>query len=290
MEHWNEIRTAASVARLGTISSAADALGVHRATVNRHVDRLEEALGAKLFQRHARGFTATDLGRELLRVAEATEEQFVHLQRSAQRGSEELSGDFIVTSVDSLAVRLMPILRVMGHRHPGLAVRFIGSDSLLRLEYGEAHVAMRVGEKPQDPDNVVRRFGQSEMGLYASTAYIDIHGLPSSPADLPEHRFIGPDAEAPRPRFLRWMVSVVPEAHIVFRTNRMPILSEAVRAGLGLGFLPRVEAEGRDDLVEVMPPLPDWTAPIWIVTHVDLHRSAKVQAFLEILKALDPAD
>ncbi len=76
MENWNEIRTAAQVARSGTISAAADVLGVHRATVNRHIDALESALGAKLFQRHARGFTPTELGRELLRVADATGEQF----------------------------------------------------------------------------------------------------------------------------------------------------------------------------------------------------------------------
>ncbi|MCG8540561.1 MAG: LysR family transcriptional regulator, partial [Clostridia bacterium] len=69
MDNWNEIRTAACVARMGQISGAAEALGIHRATVHRHIDMLEASLGAKLFLRHAKGFTPTELGLELLRVA-----------------------------------------------------------------------------------------------------------------------------------------------------------------------------------------------------------------------------
>ena len=60
MENWDEVRTAYQVARLGTVSGAAEVLGVHHATVIRHIDALEGRLGVKLFQRHARGYTATD--------------------------------------------------------------------------------------------------------------------------------------------------------------------------------------------------------------------------------------
>jgi DNA-binding transcriptional LysR family regulator len=74
MKNCTEIRTAYQVARLGTISAAADDLGIHRATVIRHNDALESALGAKLFQRHSRGYTATEVGEDLLRVAQATED------------------------------------------------------------------------------------------------------------------------------------------------------------------------------------------------------------------------
>ncbi len=64
---WDEIRTAFHVARVGTVSGAADALGVHHATVIRHIDALEGQLGVKLFQRHARGYTSTEAGNDLLK-------------------------------------------------------------------------------------------------------------------------------------------------------------------------------------------------------------------------------
>ena len=57
-----------------------------------------------------------------------------------------------------------------------------------------------------------------------------------------------------------------------------------MRAGLGLGFLPIRDAEQDPDLVEILPSQPDWDSPLWIVTHVDLHRTLKVQSFLTVLK------
>ena len=63
MDNWDEIRTAFQVARKGTVSGAAEELGVHHATVIRHIDALEQRLGVKLFQRHARGYTATEAGK-----------------------------------------------------------------------------------------------------------------------------------------------------------------------------------------------------------------------------------
>ena len=47
MDHWTEIRTAYGVARSGTVSKAAQELGVHRATVNRHIDALEAEIGTR---------------------------------------------------------------------------------------------------------------------------------------------------------------------------------------------------------------------------------------------------
>ena len=58
----------------------------------------------------------------------------------------------------------------------------------------------------------------------------------------------------------------------------------AIRAGAGIGFLSRHEAQGDPDLIEIMPPRPEWDAQLWLVTHVDLHRTPKVQAFLAHIK------
>ena len=62
-------------------------------------------------------------------------------------------------------------------------------------------------------------------------------------------------------------------------------LTAAVIHGAGIGFLSDHDAVGRDDLVEVIAQREDWGAPLWLVTHVDLHRTSKVQAVLAHLKA-----
>ena len=77
LEPWDELRTALQVARAGTVSGAAPtAGGVHHATVIRHIDGLEDRLGVKLFQRHAKGYTLTEAGRLLTDGAAETEARF----------------------------------------------------------------------------------------------------------------------------------------------------------------------------------------------------------------------
>ena len=120
MENWDEIRTAYQVAHLGTVSAAAEVLGVHHATVIRHVDALERRLGTKLFQRHARGYTPTEAGRDLLSVARTTEEQFAQLASRIRGLGETVQGGFTVTTIAGLAGLLVPVLAEFRRRHPAV--------------------------------------------------------------------------------------------------------------------------------------------------------------------------
>jgi DNA-binding transcriptional LysR family regulator len=283
LDHWDEVRTAYHVARLGTVSGAADALGVHHATVIRHIDALEARLGAKLFQRHARGYTPTEAGQDLLKVAQATDDQFTQLAGRIRGHGDEVSGELIVTSLDLVSPLLTPAMVSFREAWPQLTVRFLTDTRLFRLEYGEAHVAVRVGAAPDQPDNVVQPFGRLRHALYASAAYVERHGMPASEADLARHTMIRDDAPSPAP-FLRWLRETVPETGGSWRVSSVAPLFDAVRAGAGIGFMPLFIARDEPGLVQVMPPRDEWSSPLWLVTHVDLHRTAKVQKCLAHLK------
>lgn len=284
VETWDEIRTAYHVARLGTVSGAADALGVHHATVIRHIDALEHRLGTKLFQRHARGYTATEAGQDLLRVAQATDDQFTQLSGRIKGQGQEVSGELVVTSVPGLSDCLAPVLVRFQQAHPGLVVRYLSDERVFRLEYGEAHVAIRAGSVPDQPDNVVQPLMQQEWALYAAQSYIDLMGKPADESEFPRHQFVGHDLENARAPFLRWLRAHVPSGQIVFRSTDFSAMRQAIIGGAGIGFLSRTEARQHPDLVQVLPSREEWSATLWIVTHVDLHRTTKVQAFLTVLK------
>jgi DNA-binding transcriptional LysR family regulator len=284
MDNWDEIRTAFQVARLGTVSGAAETLGVHHATVIRHIDALEKRLGTRLFQRHARGYSTTEAGRDLLSVAQTTEDQFTQLQNRIRGQGETVRGELIVTSISGVAGMLVPVLAGFQTRFPDVTVRFLTDMRLFRLDYGEAHVAIRAGAAPEEPDNVVQPLVRIRTGLYAATSYAEAHGLPATEADLARHRFVAADAEGARAPFYRWLRGVVPETALTFRTSEPAASEQALRDGAGLGFLSAYKAAGDPGLVEVMPPRPEWDSPLWIVTHVDLHRTRKVQAFVQHLK------
>jgi len=283
-ENWDEIRTAYQVARMGTVSGAAEVLGVHHATVIRHIDALEGRLGVKLFQRHARGYTATEAGQELLKVATATDDQFSQLAARISGAGSEYSGELVVTSLPGLAGLVTPALAELQREHEGLRVRYVTDQRVYRLEYGEAHVAIRAGTRPQEPDNVVQPLFAQSVALVASPAYRDRHGLPADETALQGHRFVGAATDDSRAPFHRWLLTQVAPEAIVFRTNDVEARIAAIEAGTALGFLSQNDVRGRDGLIEVLPPRDEWQVPLWLVTHVDLHRSAKVQAFLAALK------
>lgn len=284
MDNWDEIRTAFQVARLGTVSGAADVLGVHHATVIRHIDALEGRLGVKLFQRHARGYTATEAGSDLLRVAQATDDQFSQLAGRIKGHGSEVSGDLVVTSLANMSQRMASTLVAFQKRHPDVTVRYLAGDRLFRLEYGEAHVAIRAGMAPEQPDNVVQPLKTSEIGAYASRDYVAENGMPHTPDDYPKHRFIGPDNADSRAPYYVWLRENVPAAAVTFRCTDVHAANAAVLAGAGIGFMETCEAQRYPELVEIHAPRPEWSAALWLVTHVDLHRTTKVQALLQFIK------
>lgn len=284
MDNWDEIRTAFQVARMGTVSGAADVLGVHHATVIRHIDALEARLGVKLFQRHARGYTATEAGEDLMRVAKATDDQFSQLVGRIKGRGTEVSGDLVVTSLVSLGARVAPMLADFQKQHPDVIVRYLTGERLFRLEYGEAHVAIRAGTAPDQPDNVVQPLTEQLMAAYASKEYVAQYGVPSSSADYAKHRFVGPDDRSSRAPYFRWLQQEVPEDRVTFRTTDMRTAEAAVYAGAGIGFMPVLDDPDGNGLVCIYPSRPEWSAPLWLVSHVDLHRTSKVQALLQFLK------
>jgi DNA-binding transcriptional LysR family regulator len=284
LNNWDEIRTALHVAKVGTVSGAAEALGVHHATVIRHIDALEAQLGSKLFQRHARGYTATEAGQDLLRVAQATDDQFSQLAGRIKGQGEEVRGDLVVTAVPGLGGLLMPALTGFEAKHPGVVMRYLTGFRLFRLEYGEAHVAIRAGSAPEEPDNVAQPFYPLRFAIYANEDYLDKYGQPESDEALKSHRFVGPDDEDSRAPFHRWMKTHIPRENVVFRMGDTDAVAGTLLAGAGIGFLPVWVADNIPDLVQVMPPRPEWTTSTWLVTHVDLHRTPKVQAMLTHLK------
>lgn len=285
MDNWDEIKTAYQVARMGTVSGAADVLGVHHATVIRHIDALEGRLGVKLFQRHARGYNATEAGQDLLRVAQATDDQFNQLAGRIRGRGNDVSGELVITSLTGMSPVMVPLLADFQRAYPDVVVRYLTGERLFRLEYGEAHVAIRAGTAPSQPDNVVQKFHRQRMGLYANPSYVKMFGVPESIEDFANHRFVTRDSDDTRPPFAQWLRLHAPAETLKFRSSDARALRAAVLAGSGIGFLPFFEAKENPELIEVFPHQAEWDGQLWLVTHVDLHRTTKVQTFLNFLKA-----
>lgn len=277
IDSWDDLRIALAVARHGTVSAAAESLGVHHATVIRRIDGLEAQLGVKLFQRHPRGYALTEAGQAMLKVAGEADERFAQLAARITGGCDRIEGDLVVTSLPELADLVMPRLIRLMRRHPSLRISYVTDVRLFRLDAGEAHVAIRAGSQPTEPDYVVRPVGTLRHALYAAPDYIAAHG---EVRDVTGHRLalMGPqDRNAP---LMRWLQGRVDPGQILLTASDETAREAVIRAGLAIGPLPLSRAEG---LVEVMA-LPEWESRLWLVTHVDLHRSPKIQAAVAALR------
>lgn len=290
MDKWAELRTAYHVAKLGTVSAAAEVLSFHRATVNRHIDTLEEELGARVFIRHARGYTLTELGEDVLRVAQKTDELIEDLSGRAKGGGTHLEGEIKVTALPPFTKALMTPVTKFRSENPNCQVTIIASQDLERLEYGEAHVALRAGPKPEHPDYVVKLFGRIGLNLYAHNSYIERKGLPLGADELQGHEFVLPPENEGRLPIWPWIVENLSAFKVAVSSKNSGVTRDAVLAGLGIGILSDFDVAGRTDVHAVLPANDNWAVPLWLVTHVDLHRTEKVQAMLRCIKTIQPRD
>ena len=281
-QSWDEMKSALAVVRTGTLSQAASDLGLHHTTVLRHVENLERRLGVPLFLRHKRGYEPTAAGLRFQQTAERMD-QVASEVALAVRDHGDVTGELTMTTAPVLSGIAADAAYFLRRDHPALRVRVISAPRNLRLECGEADVALRPGSPPNDPDAVIITLPPIAFALYGAPAYQVEHrhlsGLP-----IESQRFIGTDGDEWRASHYQWLAATVPDDAIGFRSGDPATRLPAMLRGMGLGFLPVRTANRAGTLIQMAPPRDAWAVPIWIVTHRDLHRTARIQAAVSSLR------
>jgi len=251
--------TLAAIAISGSFSRAADALGLNRAAVSKRISRMEHALGVPVLSRTTRRVELTLAGQALLtRHREA--ETILQLGVDEARGAMSAIGGSVRIACfnSSLAVHLIaPALFEFAHAHPGirvdLAAHVADASGLL------SDIELRITDAPP-PDRSARLLAKVSWAFYASTVYIKRHGLPVSPADLLQHRFVVPASHDGPASFehRKTRQSVTAQPDRAMTSNIQEVVYELVRRGAAIGLLPnylRAAAPVASNLREV---LSDW--------------------------------
>ncbi|MEM7663611.1 MAG: LysR family transcriptional regulator [Pseudomonadota bacterium] len=282
MEYWQEFRTAYHLAKLGTVTAAAEATHVHRATVIRHVDTLEDVLATKLFLRHNRGYELTEIGEQFLQVGRDVDSLIEGFFGRVRGQQEIVRGRLVISTIPAFMPLLIEPINQYRAVHTTSNIEFAAAHDLPALEYGKVHIALWHGHKPEHDDYVVQPLESMNFGLYAHDTYVARKGLPSSPDAFLDHDFVG-NPEYPTV-FEKWLQNHVPKDRFFLTSAAPEITHSVVIQGLAIGFLPQSLAQKTKGIHEIVAPKPDWSAPMWLVTHVDLHRTPKIQAMLHFLK------
>lgn len=277
---WDDLHYFLATARAGTLGGAAELLDVNPSTVQRRINRLEEDLRVRIFERSQRGYSLTAAGEQLFEHVAAMELEVLALGRKVGGLDETLAGAVRVATVDDLAVLVLtPLVGEFVRRHPRVTVQTDIHTGFTDLGRRQADVALRFGAKPREPNLIVKRVARVGVGLYASAGYLDERGRPASLEDLAEHDVICGDERMSGLTMERLMDRHA--GRVLFRSNSFLVRVAAVRAGMGLGFVPYFVAAAHEDLERVDLPLPDLTSALWMLVHVDLRRNARVRAFVD---------
>ncbi len=292
---WNQARAFLATAEEGSLSAAARALDLTQPTLGRQVAALEAELGVTLFERVGRSLSLTESGRELLEHFRAMGEAAGRIALTASGQSQAVDGQVRITTTDMVGTYILPpMLKRLREVAPGIEIEIVASNEVRDLRRREADIAIR-HVRPEQPDLIAKRVGETTAHMYASAEYLDRRGRPQSPADLSEADFVGGDQpERYLPGLNALGLSLRPENFKVTTTSG-PANVELVRHGFGVSPLPKAVAALAPELECVLPELPPIPIPVWLVTHRELHTSRRIRLAYDLLaetltELLEPSD
>jgi len=278
---WDLCRSFLAILREGSLSAAGRLLGLAHPTVRRHLEALEDSLGAALFIRSPTGLMPTDIALALREPAEAMEAAFDQMLRMASGAGEAVAGTVRITASQVMGAEVLPpLLNRLRQRHPDLQFELELSDDLADLMRRDADLAVRM-LRPTQGDLLAQRVGQVRLGLYAHQSWVDRHGLPASFVALVQARqLIGYDRQRGLIDALAAQGHQLARGDFGLRSDSNLAQLAAMRAGLGVAICQAPLAARDRALVRLFPSI-GGAMEIWLACHPAMSSVARVRASLD---------
>lgn len=273
--NWDDIRVFVALVRFGTLSRAGRELDVEHSTVVRRIDALEKALGLRLFDRLPRGWQLTAEGEQLFVRAEQMEDCAHAFTREASEGAT-LSGVVRISTLPAFSAAFLTQQLALQHeRWRPITLEVVGETRMANLTRREADLALRLG-RPQDPSVIARPLASLDYGIYAQKNYL----ARTAEADW---YFIGFDDSLRDAPEQQWLDNYAGARGYSFRSNNSLSLLEAAAGGVGVAVLPRFLALTKTELVQIPVSAPPPRRELWLLTHPEVRRSARVKLIADLL-------
>ncbi len=289
MDRFAEIQLFVQVAETGSLSRAAEALGLSNAAASRHLQALEDRLAARLVERNTRRLFLTDTGQEFFSRAKTLLTDLKDAEDAVNASTLNPTGTLRITASLSFSMQhIAPLLREYTQRYPNVSVHVEAANRYLDIIDNNIDVAIRTREFEPDSNITVRRLAQTRRILVAAPRYLARHGRPRTLDDLHRHQLlIYTYANNPNElRFTRAGESSTLQVKGRLESNDGQILRAAALDGLGILVQPTYIVY--DDMVagRLVPVLDDWDLPRLTVNLAypsRKHLSAKVRTFIDFM-------
>lgn len=283
MLDWDDLKYFLAMAEQGSLSAAARKLNVSQPTLSRRLTALEESVGAELFSRTRTGLEMTALGEEMMNHARHMQDDVHAIERLITGHDSSLQGSVVISCTEAIG-SLWLVQQLLGFRkqYPGITVDVKVDNAVSDLLRREADIALRMF-RPVQNDLICKRTVTMSYGYYAHKDYIAEHGTPKTFSDIKKFDFILPHDELLSYTSSEHRKKLAIPKGAAFRSNSLVALSTAVEAGYGIGAYSCISANDNPNLVRLFDDYIVFSTDIWLVSHVELRRSARIRAMYDYL-------
>ncbi len=289
MDRWTEIELFVQIADLGSLSRAAEAMGLSNAAASRHLASLEERLAARLVQRNTRRLSLTEMGESYYGRCKSILADLREADSAVNASALNPMGTLRISASLSFSMHhIAPLLRAYTERYPNVSVHVIAANRYYDLIDNNIDVAIRTREYEADSNITIRSLAETRRILAASPGYLDRRAVPQTLDDLRSHDLLlYTHANNPGElSFRRGEELRVIKVKGLLEANDGQVLRAAALDGLGILVQPKYiiyDALVAGRLVSV---LDEWDLPrlrINIAFQSRRHMSAKVRTFIDFM-------
>ncbi|QNK67020.1 LysR family transcriptional regulator [Variovorax sp. PAMC26660] len=243
LEPQSPIRVFLAVCQAGSFAKAADGLALTASAIAKTIARLEARLQVRLFDRTTRRLSLTREGQTYQEACLRATDDIDRVEASLAQAASVPSGTLRVSLPPLFGTQVIaPVLYGLGERYPALAFDISLDIERVDLLARGIDLAVRIGELPDVTGLTARRLGTQGLVMCASAGYVEQHGEPATKDDLAGHALI---TTTHRGQAVPWQLtdaegrieSWSPPSRL--RTDSSMLTLAAVRAGRGIGLLPR---------------------------------------------------
>jgi len=201
------------VAETASMTLAAHQLHLTPAAVSAAVQRVENAIGVRIFERTTRSLHPTDEGRVVIDGCKDVVELWQRTLDDARGQRTEIEGTVHLSApADTTYEVLEPVMAELSDEHPKLQVVLHTGDAIQHLHRDAIDIAIRYGPL-QDSTLTARKLATLPNVLVASPSYVQANGAPSTPQELVEHRCL--TLQLSSTPVLAWQLHGAGEVHTV---------------------------------------------------------------------------
>ena len=280
---WNDYLYFLKVADSGNLTAAAGELGVNHSTVFRRINRLEQHMGVRLFERSRKGYSLTETGLEIIGRIRNIEAEMYAIQRKLLGKDDQLSGNLKISTTDTIGYYwLPPYIKKFKADYPDIVIDVDIQTRFTNLTKREADIVIPAINL--QPDYMVgRKLTRIYFRLYASRGYIESFGCPNDPEDFSKHRFLVPNQSLKTISASKWLQKVVPAQSVVATSDKLSTLFKFAQQDLGIAALPHYVGLSDPQMIEIMELPAECHRNVWILTHPDLRNTARIRAFMQFM-------